>query len=268
MAPGGYIHWWRCVTEHPLYRERRRFSRYEAWEHLVLNAAFRDHIEIWGGRKVHVKRGQCLFSGREKAKNWGWARMSFKRFLEYLEAEQMVSREVVHGPDGGYTLLTILNYERFQGDGLDRTGDQVDRELDHAVDHAEATRESIISTEEGKEVKKGIAGARPAPAGGSGNGNGPGRKPRKTHPETDTLLAEFGTLYEKKWGKPYLPTFARDKKLLHDMLAVSSVEEVRARMIAFLIYGTKWTRDTGKYDVPAFRSAWNEIGVLKARGDL
>jgi len=43
---------------------------------------------------------------------------------------------------------------------------------------------------------------------------------------------------------------------------------VRARMIAFLIYGTKWTRDTGKYDVPAFRSAWNEIGVLKARGDL
>ena len=93
-------------------------------------------------------------------------------------------------------------------------------------------------------------------------------KPRKTHPETDALLTEFGALFEKKWGTPYLATFARDKKLLHDMLTASGVEEVRARMTAFLTYGTKRTRDLGDYSIPAFRLAFNELGVLKARGDL
>lgn len=102
--------------------------------------------------------------------------------------------------------------------------------------------------------------------GSRGNGRKP--KSRKTRPDTDTLLAEFGALFEKKWGTPYLATFARDKKLLHDMLTASSVEEVRGRMVAFLTYGTKRTRNLGDYSIPAFRAAWNELGVLKARGDL
>ena len=107
-----------------------------------------------------------------------------------------------------------------------------------------------------------------SPSEASRKGNRRTMKPRKTHPETDALLTEFGALFEKKWGTPYLATFARDKKLLHDMLTASGVEEVRARMTAFLTYGTKRTRDLGDYSIPAFRLAFNELGVLKARGDL
>jgi phage replication O-like protein O len=94
------------------------------------------------------------------------------------------------------------------------------------------------------------------------------KKPRTTHPDTDRLLTEFGVLYRQKFETDYLASFARDKKLLHDMLTASGVEEVRSRMTAFLKYGTKRTRDRADYSIPAFRAAWNELGVLKARGDL
>jgi hypothetical protein len=158
------------------------------------------------------------------------------------------------------TLIEIVNWPIYQGGE-----DQENQEGNLPVTKRQPSDNHNVRREEGK---KDLADAPPASAGGGEKGPGPGKKPRKTHPETDTLLAEFGALFEKKWGTHYLATFSRDKKILHDMITASGVEEVRARMLAFLTYGTKRTRDLGDYSIPAFRLAFNELGVLKARGDL
>jgi hypothetical protein len=56
--------------------------------------------------------------------------------------------------------------------------------------------------------------------------------------------------------------------MLSDLLNATGPVEVRDRLRLFFENGTRRTRDLGDYSVPAFRSAWNELGVLKARGDL
>lgn len=268
----GWIRLHRQIRENEFWRQRRRFSKAEAWVDLLMDAAFEDHEAILGNTVIPIKRGQALISQRAKAGQWGWARNTVHSFLSLLARREMVSHEMNRGPEGGYTLVTIKNYGRFQSDDEPSSSGQLSHGQSHALSHERATIEPRLEQseegKEGKEVKKGIAGALPAPADGDGKGPQPGRKPRKTHPETDTLLSEFGTLFEKKWGTPYLASFARDKKLLHDLLTASGVEEVRARMTAFLAYGTKRTRDLADYSIPSFRAAWNEIGVLKARGDL
>jgi hypothetical protein len=265
----GWIRLYRKLREHPFWRQRRRFSRAEAWLDLLMDAHWRDEDVMLGSRLVHVKRGQVLFSARKKAQAWRWSRNTSLDWFRFLEAHQMVSREVSHGPDGGYTLLTILNYDKYQNPADVVEEDELSHGLSHELSHVRATLEPRTEPrEEVKKEKKSIADAPTASAGGDGKGPKPGRKPRTTHPDTDKLLTEFGVLYRQKFETDYLASFARDKKLLHEMLTASGVEEVRSRMIAFLTYGTKWTRDTGKYHIPAFRSAWNELGVLKARGDL
>lgn len=269
---GGWIRLHRQIRENEFWRQRRRFSKAEAWIDLLMDAAFEDHGAILGNTVIPIKRGQALISQRAKAGQWGWARNTVHSFLSLLARREMVSHEMNRGPEGGYTLVTIKNYERFQSDDEPSPNGQLSHGRSHALSHERATIEPRLEQseegKEGKEVKKGIAGAGSAPAGEDGKGARPGKKPRKTHPETDTLLAEFGTLFEQKRGTPYLPSFARDKKLLHEMLTASGGGEVRSRMVAFLTYGTKRTRDLADYSIPAFRSAWNELGVLKARGDL
>ena len=36
----------------------------------------------------------------------------------------------------------------------------------------------------------------------------------------------------------------------------------------FFRYPLPWVREKGRYDIPAFRSAFNQLQVLKGRGDI
>jgi hypothetical protein len=91
---------------------------------------------------------------------------------------------------------------------------------------------------------------------------------RTTHPETQALLTEFTAAYNFKFSTAYVPSFARDQKILSDLITATSPDEVRTRMKHFFENGTKRTRDTGNYNVPSFRYSFNEISVMIARGDL
>lgn len=263
----GWVAVHRQLADHSLWTGER-FTRGQAWVDLILMASYADHICFQGNRPLEVKRGQLLTSQVKLAARWRWNRKTVRGFLEALKAASMADIQTSKETDTGYTLVTLLNYNLYQGEERAPLaigqGERADIE---AAFERTSSGHPVPTINKGTREQTTFADA-PASAGGDGKGPRPGKKPRKTRPETDALLTEFGALYEQKRGTPYLATFSRDKKLLHDMLTASGVEEVRARMTAFLTYGTKRTRDRGDYSIPAFRAAWNELGVLKARGDL
>ncbi len=110
----GYIALWRKLRDNPLWTEHRRFSRAEAWIDLLMDAHWQDDRVLLGTKFILVKRGQVLFSQRKKATQWGWARNSVHTFLSMLKDTGMVSHEVSHGPEGGFTLVTILKFDEYQ----------------------------------------------------------------------------------------------------------------------------------------------------------
>ena len=83
------------------------------------------------------------------------------------------------------------------------------------------------------------------------------------------LLEHFTNLYKEETGIGYPVVYGRDKKILYDLMAVNSVEEVKSHITEFF----EGARDTACWwydkalDVPMFRSMVTRI-TAKARGKL
>jgi hypothetical protein len=267
MNSGGWIRLHRCLADHPLWL-RSRFTPGQAWVDLLLLASYADHVALQGNRPMPVRRGQVLTSQSKLAKRWGWDRETVRRFFRSLESLCMCHIETSKATDTGYTLVTLVNYDTYQSDP---EGDPLPDPASDAPSVAPSDPASMPhpcpTIKKGKKGKK-IADAQNASAGVASKGNGKATTPRKTHPETLAVLTAFQRAFEAKWQTAYVPTFGRDNRLLSELLTAGGPDEVRNRMRLFFANGTKRTRDLGDYGVPAFRSAWNELGVLKARGDL
>jgi len=150
---GGWVKVYRQLRDHWLWK-RERFTWGQAWIDLLLRAAHKDRKVRQGNQLVTEKRGQVLVSQRQLVSQWGWARNTIAHFLRVLNSDEMLSHEVSHGPEGGYTLITILNYERYQGS--DEEGDE--QELSHELSHARATpeprAEPLLRIRKGRREKK------------------------------------------------------------------------------------------------------------------
>lgn len=58
----GWIRLYRKFIEHPLYREKRCFSKAEAWIDLLLTVNYRDHSMAVGNESIEIKRGSKITS--------------------------------------------------------------------------------------------------------------------------------------------------------------------------------------------------------------
>ena len=116
MAATGWVKLHRCLTTHPLWAGER-FTRGQAWVDLILEAAFEDHESFATHGPSWIKRGQLLTSQMKLASRWRWDRETVRRFLRELERHGMVRIETSKATATGFTVITILNYEKFQGDG-------------------------------------------------------------------------------------------------------------------------------------------------------
>lgn len=154
----GYIALWRKLRENPLWKERRRFSRAEAWIDLLMDTHWQDETVLLGTTIVSVKRGQALLSQRKKAAQWGWARNSVHAFLSMLKNAGMVSHEVSQGPEGGYTLLTILKYEEYQPG----PNHQKPLRLSHGLSQRRATVEPAIEPRSEPRLEPPLTDEKPA----------------------------------------------------------------------------------------------------------
>ncbi len=111
----GWICFWRSLLNHPLWT-RARFTPGQAWVDLLLSAAHTDHLVPIGTTMVEECRGQLVTSQVKLAARWGWDRETVRRFFRTLERGTMCHIRTSKDTESGYTLVTILNYERFQWD--------------------------------------------------------------------------------------------------------------------------------------------------------
>lgn len=109
MANKGWICLHRSIQDSWVW-QNEPFSRGQAWIDLLLTANHEDHKIVVDNNLMTIKRGQMLTSVRKLSERWKWSVKRTQKFLIILEEDQMLTKK----SGKRYTLLTILNYAKFQ----------------------------------------------------------------------------------------------------------------------------------------------------------
>ena len=109
---------------------------------LVMMVNHEDKKVLFDGKMVVVKAGQKITSVRKLSERWHWSKDRTQRFLVLLESEQMIIKESDHNR----TLLTIVNYGKYQG--------QCDSDKDSDKDTHKDSDKPQTRNIRNKEIKK------------------------------------------------------------------------------------------------------------------
>lgn len=109
----GWIKLHRSVTEHWLYTEKRIFSRFEAWNDILLTVNFAETQCCIKGKVYTVKRGESILSFDSWGKRWGWDKSKVRRFFSLLKSDNMIELK----SDNITTHLTVCKYDTYQDNG-------------------------------------------------------------------------------------------------------------------------------------------------------
>ena len=106
----GWIKLHRSITNHWLYTEKRKFSKFEAWNDILLTVNFSPAKTIIKGKIINVHRGESILSLESWGERWKWNKSSVKRFFELLKKDGMIElkNETVT------TRLTVCKYDTYQ----------------------------------------------------------------------------------------------------------------------------------------------------------
>lgn len=193
----GWILLWRKLRENPLWRDPRRFSKAEAWIDLLMAAEWRDTEVAQGMKIIPVRRGQVFTSQVKLAARWRWNRETVRAFLHLLKSANQVAIETSKETDTGYTLVTLLNYELYQG--VAETAKAIPSAIGSAIEPSfdPASTQHPVATSERRERKN--------PTGDSAPVNGskrPGRKQRPANPNVKLVIDTYHKSYLATHGTP------------------------------------------------------------------
>ena len=110
MSEIGYIKLHRQIQDCWIW-DSGKFDKRSAWIDLLMLANHRDKKFMFNGKPVVITRGQFMTSIRKLAVRWEWSTSTVFEFLKILEDDNMIKKE----SDSHRTLLTIINYEVYQG---------------------------------------------------------------------------------------------------------------------------------------------------------
>lgn len=116
MSNKGWISLHRSVTDHWLFDEDRKFSKFEAWIDLLLMVNHTDKKMMLGNEIITIKRGQKVTSIRKLCERWNWSNNKVKNFLNVLEADGMLTVK----SDSKKTLVTVVNYDVYQNEDIEK----------------------------------------------------------------------------------------------------------------------------------------------------
>jgi hypothetical protein len=108
----GWIKIHRSITSHWIYTEKRVFSKFEAWNDILLTVNYAESKAMIKGKIYHVKRGESILSLESWGKRWNWEKSKVRRFLNALQSDNMI----VIVSDSITTRLTVCNYGTYQDD--------------------------------------------------------------------------------------------------------------------------------------------------------
>jgi hypothetical protein len=128
VNPGNWIAVSRDMRDHPIVGmgqpvqpanpERGSYSRYEAWQDLLMEAQWKPFEVLNRGKTVTLKRGQLMAARSWLATRWNWSEKTVRVFITRLEEEFMVRSETL--PSKGQmkgrfsNILTVCNYDIYQ----------------------------------------------------------------------------------------------------------------------------------------------------------
>lgn len=105
----GFIPIRRTLFDHFLFKEKRIFSRFEAWLDLIQLASFKDeNSDIVAGKLVTKDRGEVVASLRYLATRWNWSMHKVSNYLELLNSRDMT----IVGEENGITKITLKNFNK------------------------------------------------------------------------------------------------------------------------------------------------------------
>ncbi len=111
----GWISLHRSIEEHWTFKEKRKFSKFEAWIDILLMVNHKDKKIVLGNELIVVKRGQKITSIRQLCERWHWSNNKVKNFLKMLEEDGMLNVK----SDAKKTLLTVVKYDVYQSQNLE-----------------------------------------------------------------------------------------------------------------------------------------------------
>lgn len=96
-----FDHW---ITDDPEYLL--------VWLRMLTEANFESKTRLFNGSFITVKRGDLIFGLQAYSAKTGVSISKLRRLLSLLESDSMISRQ----KNNKYSLISILNYEKHQGD--------------------------------------------------------------------------------------------------------------------------------------------------------
>lgn len=102
----GWIKIHRRIKEHWTYKEKRVFSKFEAWIDLIMRANHKDTKVLLGNELIELKRGQFITSIRTLCNEWNWSNSKVINFLKLLEKDEMIT----YKSDTKKTVISVINY--------------------------------------------------------------------------------------------------------------------------------------------------------------
>lgn len=98
----------------PADPKRGSYSRYEAWQDLLMEAKWKPFQAKNKGKVVTLERGQLMASRTWLAARWNWSEKTVRTFLDKLEGEFMVRREKGQQKGNSVNVVSICNYDIYQ----------------------------------------------------------------------------------------------------------------------------------------------------------
>ena len=116
MASKGWIKLYRDITEHWVYTDPLLLKM---WVTLLCSANHEPRKIVVNNKMMDIRRGQFWTSIRKLALKTGMTRKTVEAKLDLLQDDRMIFVDSLVGVG---TLITVCNYERFQGI-FDSSGD-------------------------------------------------------------------------------------------------------------------------------------------------
>lgn len=105
----------RGIHDHPIFHKRP--DRLYVWTWMLATAAWKPQRFVVKGKGIRLERGQLCVSQRQIEDETGMGRQALRSFLALLEAEHVINQKPAHGITQSRTIITICNYEQYQGGG-------------------------------------------------------------------------------------------------------------------------------------------------------
>lgn len=131
---GGWIKINREIVNHWLWTDSERLKW---WLDLLFLANWDDKKELHDSHLFTLKRGQIIASVAFLCERWEKSNKTVIKYLQMLESEGMIKREVVHRQT---PIITICNYELYQ----DNVQNQVQTQVQTIVQTNKESKEYII----------------------------------------------------------------------------------------------------------------------------